>query len=268
MLPGFLFAQRLVMEMKTQITIAVALLSPLLIDSAIANGNVTVKTGYDYSTGKYGTNNNTEITSLPFIANYETGGWSFKITVPYVRITGADNVIVGVGAVRQTSAAVRSASGLGDITTAATYSLLADPVAQFGLDATGKIKFGTADSDRGLGTGRNDYWLMIDPYKRLGNMTYFGGIGYGILGSSSTLRLKNVISANAGLSYKLDDRANLGASFDYRSRSTDAGFDQRELMAFYSRKLGGNYKLQTYATKGFSDGSPDWGAGLNVGYNF
>ena len=260
------------MRMKTRIIAAAALLSPLLSlplsNLALAGGNVTVKTGYDYSTGKYGTDNNTEITSVPFIANYETGDWSFKVTVPYVRITGADNVVVGVGAVRQTSTAVRTASGMGDITTAATYSLLANPATQFGIDVTGKIKFGTADSDRGLGTGKNDYWLMIDPYKKLGNITYFGGVGYGILGSSSTLQLKNVVSANAGLSYKLDDRASLGTIFDYRSKSTDVGFDQRELTAFYSRKLGSNYKLQTYVTKGFSDGSPDWGAGLNVGYNF
>lgn len=250
--------------MKKLSFVAAALLSHV----ALADGNVTVRTGYDYTTGTYGTNNRTEISSVPFIASYETGDWTFKATVPYVRITGADNVVAGVGVVSQAPTTVRTASGLGDITTAAIYSFVADPQTQFGVDVTGKIKFGTADSDRGLGTGKNDYWLLVDPYKKFGNVTYFGGVGYGMLGSSSTLQLKNVISANAGLSYKLNEQASAGAIFDYRSKSTDAGFDQRELTAFYSHKLGGGYKLQAYATRGFSDGSPDWGAGLNVGYNF
>jgi hypothetical protein len=250
--------------MKKLSFVVVALLSQV----ALAESNLTLKTGYDYTSGTYGTNNRTEIASVPFIASYETGNWVFKATVPYLRITGSDNVIAGVGAVRPGATSVRTASGMGDITTAATYTLLVDAKAQFGVDLTGKIKFGTADSGRGLGTGENDYWLLVDPYKKNDNVTYFGGVGYGVLGSSSTLQLKNVVSANTGLSYKLDQQASAGVVFDYRSKSTDAGFDQRELTAFYSRKLSAGYKLQAYATKGFSDGSPDWGAGLNAGYNF
>lgn len=256
------------MRMKTLAIATAGLLAPLFTTVAHAEGSLTFKTGYDYTTGTYGTGSRTEITSVPFIANYETGNWTFKATLPYIRITGAGNVVAGVGAVRRTAVATRTDSGLGDLTTAATYSLFADANTQSGLDITGKIKFGTADSDKGLGTGKNDYWLLLDPYKKLGNVTWFGGLGYGILGSSETLQLKNVVSANAGFSYKLDQRASAGAMFDYRSKSSDAGFDQRELTAFYSRKLGDAYKLQAYALKGFADGSPDWGAGLTVGYSY
>lgn len=264
-LPGFLLDNLIVERMKKLSIVAAA---ALLSQAALADGSFTAKTGFDYSTGTYGTNTRTEISSIPLIGNYETGNWSFKVTVPYVRITGSDSVIAGVGAVRPTTTTVRTASGMGDVTTAATYSFMLDPASQAGVDVTGKIKWGTADSAKGLGTGESDYWLMVDPYRKFGNTTWFGGVGYGILGSSSTLQLKNVVSANAGLSYKLDAMGSAGAVFDYRSKSTDAGFDQRELTAFYSRKLGGGYKMQAYATKGFSDGSPDWGAGLNVGYNY
>lgn len=250
--------------MKKLTLLAAALLS----QAALAEGNFTLKTGFDYTTGKYGTNTRTEITAIPFIGSYETGNWTLKASIPYVRITGSDNVVAGIGAVRRTSTAVRTDTGLGDLTTAATYSFVIDPKSQSGVDVTAKIKFGTADSDRGLGTGENDYWILIDPYTKIGNLTWFGGIGYGMLGSSDTLKLKDVVSANAGLSYKLDQQASVGAMLDYRSRSTDTGFAQRELTAFYSRKLGGGHKLQAYATKGFSDGSPDWGGGVNMAYNF
>lgn len=250
--------------MKKLTLLAAALLS----QAALAEGNFTLKTGYDFTTGKYGTDTDTEITAIPFIGTYETGNWTLKASIPYVRITGSDNVVAGVGAVRPTSTTVRTDSGMGDLTTSATYSFSIDPKSQFGIDVTAKIKFGTADSDKGLGTGENDYWILIDPYTKMGNVTWFGGIGYGMLGSSETLTLKDVFSANAGLSYKLDQQASIGAMLDYRSKSTDIGFVQRELTGFYSRKLGGGYKLQAYATKGFSDGSPDWGGGVNVAYNF
>ncbi len=239
-----------------------------LSQAALADGTFTLKTGFDYTSGKYGTDTTTEITAIPFIGTYETGDWIFKASVPYVRITGSDNVVAGVGAVSETTTTVRTESGMGDLTTSATYSFLLDPKGQSGIDVTGKIKFGTADSDKGLGTGENDYWILVDPYTRIGNVTYFGGVGFGKLGSSSDLKLKNVVSANAGLSYKLDQQASLGAMFDFRTRSTDAGFSQRELTGFYTRKLGGGYKLQAYATKGFSDGSPEWGGGVNVAYAF
>lgn len=250
--------------MKRLTLLAAAFLS----QAALADGNFTVKTGIDYTSGKYGTNTRTEITAIPFIGTYETGNWTFKASIPYVRITGSDNVIAGVGAVSRTTTTVRTDSGMGDLVTAATYSFMIDPKSQFGIDVTGKVKWGTANSDRGLGTGENDFWILVDPYTKIGNVTYFGGIGYGMLGSSDTLKLKDVVSANAGLSYKLDQQASVGAMLDYRSRSTDTSFAQREITGFYSRKLGGGYKLQAYATKGFADGSPDWGAGLNVAYSY
>ncbi|HEY0845683.1 MAG TPA: hypothetical protein VGE12_09950 [Noviherbaspirillum sp.] len=244
------------------------LTAALLSQAALAEGTLSLKTGFDYTTGEYGTNTTTEITAIPFIGTYETGNWTLKASIPYVRITGADNVVAGVGAVRRTTTTVRTDSGLGDLTTAATYTFMLGPQSQSGIDVTAKIKFGTADSDRGLGTGENDYWILVDPYTRMGNVTWFGGIGYGMLGSSDTLQLKDVVSANAGLSYKLDQQSSIGAMLDYRSKSTDTGFAQRELTAFYSRKLGDGYKLQAYAVKGFSDGSPDWGGGVNVAYQF
>lgn len=250
--------------MKRLTLLAAALVS----QAALAEGSFTLKTGFDYTTGKYGTDTSTEITAIPFIGSYETGNWTLKASIPYLRITGSDNVVAGVGAVRRTATTTRTDTGMGDLTTSATYSFLLDPKSQTGIDITGKIKFGTADSERGLGTGENDYWIMVDPYTKIGNVTWFGGLGYGVLGSSDTLQLKNVVSANAGLSYKLDQKSSLGAMFDYRTRSTDTGFAQRELTAFYTRKLGDGYKMQAYATTGFSDGSPDWGGGINVGYNF
>jgi hypothetical protein len=246
---------------RALVGVAAASLSPL----ALAN-NVSVKTGYDYSTGTYGTGIETEITSIPFIVNYETGDWIFKATVPYVEIKGADNVRTGVGPVAPTADSVRTVSGLGDVTVSAIRTFFLDN--QTGFDLGGKVKLATADDEKGLGTGENDYWLLADVYRKIGSVIYFGGVGYGMLGDSPELQLKNVVSANLGASFKVNEAASVGATFDTRTESTEGGFAQREVTAFYMHKLGGGYRLQAYALKGFSDGSPDWGGGLNIGYSF
>ena len=44
--------------------------------------------------------------------------------------------------------------------------------------------------------------------------------------------------------------------------------DKSELTAFYALKYNKSWKTQAYFLKGFSDASPDWGAGLSVGYSF
>lgn len=255
------------MKMKIARHTLMAMLAVTLSQIAVADG-LTVKTGYDYSSGKYGTNTTTEITSIPFMLNYDTDVWTFKATLPYIHIKGANNVVSGIGAVGGAATGVRTESGMGDLTVAATRTLFMDTTSQTGFDLTGKIKFGIADSDKGLGTGENDYWVLADAYRKIGAVTYFGGVGYGVLGDSPDLKLKNVVSANLGASYKLNPSASLGAVFDTRTKSTETGDPQRELTAFYMHKLEGGYKLQAYAVKGFSDGSPDWGAGLNVGYNY
>ncbi|HJV72748.1 MAG TPA: hypothetical protein VJ654_00875, partial [Noviherbaspirillum sp.] len=67
------------MKMKIVRHTLMATLAAAISQIAVADG-LTVKTGYDYSSGKYGTNTTTEITSIPFMLNYETDVWTFKAT--------------------------------------------------------------------------------------------------------------------------------------------------------------------------------------------
>jgi len=62
--------------------------------------------GFNYSNGEYGTSTTTEIVSIPIIARYERGPWIFKLTVPYLSISGGTSVVPGVGA---SPAAIRGA---------------------------------------------------------------------------------------------------------------------------------------------------------------
>lgn len=277
---------------KTIIALAVSAAALSVSPAALAEeGKITAGTGFNYSSGDYGTTTTTKIRSVPFDLGYETGAWTFKVSVPYVDISGPSNVIPGVGRVKNTNLRLRgdvvgvglggpgtsgsqasqtsgTARGLGDVVASASYNLYNDAAAQFGVDLTGKIKFGTADQDKGLGTGENDYGAEVDVYKKFDRVTAFGGVGYTKMGSSPNIQLKNVFNATAGASLKLDEVSSVGLAFDYRERASDTGFPRREATAFYGYRYAKAWKTQLYVLKGFSDGSPDWGAGASLAYSF
>lgn len=245
----------------------------------------SVSAGADYSSGKYGTDTTTDIWSVPVTAAYQTDRWTFKLTVPYINISGAGNVIPGVGKVKNGNPKGRghgnggnipvpsigtsgSASGLGDITASAGYELFGSADRSFGLDLTGKVKFGTADADKGLGTGQNDYGVALDTYKMAGAWTAFGGIGWMKYGSSQYIQLKNGFNANIGADYKLSPSDSIGAYYYYRERIAASGAPQSELTGYWNHKFNDSLRVQAYMLAGFADGSPDYGVGASLKYTF
>ena len=71
-------------------------------------GVFSITSGVDYSSGKYGSQDRTDITSIPVIGKYEVDSWVFKLTVPYVSITGPGNVSPGIGKFKSTTTTKRS----------------------------------------------------------------------------------------------------------------------------------------------------------------
>lgn len=260
------------MKIKTLVTtIVMTGLFGLSLQSALADeaGTFTLTTGFDYSSGKYGSNEKTNITSVPVIAKYELDRWVLKLTVPYVTITGPGNVSPGIGKFRDTTTTRRTTeSGLGDIVAGATYNLYGGSDSMPVIDLTGKVKFGTADKDKGLGTGENDYTAQIDLYKSFGNFTALGTVGYRVYGDTSAAPLDNVFFGSVGGTYKLAPSTSAGLIYDYRPSITPTGSEVSEMMAFVNHKISANWKAQGYLVKGFSDGSPDYGVGALVGYVF
>jgi hypothetical protein len=253
-------------------------------NAAGADGELSLGVGFNYSEGDYGTSQTTSITSIPVTARYEVDRWILKLTVPWIRVSGPSSVIPGVG---QTSNANPNArgrgqggggaagttttgteSGLGDIVASVTYGAYFDKVSRFGVDVTGKVKFGTADADKGLGTGENDLSILVEPFKTFDRWTVFGSVGYHMLGATSFFPTDDVFSASIGGSYKFNDRDTAGVSYDWRDKVTTGGSNISELTLFYSRKFDRQWKGQVYVLKGFSNGSPDWGIGASASYAF
>ena len=242
--------------------------------------------GLTYSSGKYGASSNTDIAELPLTLGYDVGDWSFSLDLPYIYVSGPDNVIPGVGQVENKNpkrrghkkknvppsqtppVSVASASGMGDIDTSVTYTAFSNDTGDFSIDLTGAVKFGTASANEGLGTGQNDYSFNVDVYKNFGMLTLTGGVGYTWLGSSPNIRLNDVWTATGGVNYRLTNKSSFGAYYDYQEKASRTSFAQNEVAGYYSYKFARAWKAKAYVSKGFTAGSPDWGVGATVFYSF
>jgi len=249
---------------------------------ANANTGFSLGVGVDYSSGKYGTDTTTDITSIPVTAKYTAGNWTYKASLPWLRVSGDPNVLPGLGVVRNGNPHGRgrrnvvvgapatpiqsgTASGIGDLRLAATYSF--DTGSPLGVDVTGNVKIATADADKGLGTGANDYGVAVDLYRDFSGTTVFGGLGYTQLGNTRFVDVKGVGNANIGASWKVGG-GSLGAMYDYRQAASRIGDPRSEVTGFYSFAPAAASKLQVYASAGLSNGSPDWGGGVSYTHGF
>lgn len=265
------------------------LASLLLAGAAQANDGFNLGVGVDYSSGDYGTGTETTILSVPVTAKYTAGNWSFKASVPWMRVEGDPNVVPGLGPVLNTNPLGRGRapiripgtggggttpptqttsgveSGVGDLRVAATYSF--DTGTPFGIDLTANAKIATADENKGLGTGANDYGVAVDLYRDFNGTVLFGGAGYTTLGDSQYIDVDSVGNANAGVSFKAGS-GNLGVMYDWRESASTLSGDRSEVTGFYSVPAGESTKVQLYAIKGLGEGSPDWGAGISLSAGF
>lgn len=258
---------------------------------AHATDGFSIGTGVNATSGKYGTSTTTDIWSVPFTGTYQSGRWTFALAVPYISISGSGDVIPGTGLVNNqnplgrgldnllgvnslsnpgSSAAKKSgsAAGLGDVVASAGYMVVSSADRSFGLALTGKVKFGTADANKGLGTGQNDYGVSLDSYKVFGKWTPFGGVGWMNYGSSAYIKLNNGINTNAGVDYQVASSDSVGTYYNYREPITVGGASQSQYTAYWNHKFSDSLHMQSYALGGTTNASPDWGLGASINYNF
>ncbi len=240
----------------------------LTISSAMADdgeANLTWSTGLEYSTGTYGGADDIEDLYIPLQGRIDFDRISFNLTVPYLSVRGPEGTTVTDvnGEPVPGSGETITESGLGDIIAGVTlYDVVYSRDLGVALDLTGKIKFGTADEAKGLGTGEQDYTVRADLYKLFERFTLLGSAGYKFRGDPTDVDLENVMLGSIGAVYLPNETMSLGLVYDYRESAFIDGDAISELSGFISRQIADNWSIQLYAFTGFSDSSADWGAGI------
>jgi len=243
--------------------------------------------GVDYSSGKYGGRETTDILSAPLWLGYSRGRFDAKLTVPYLRVKGPGDVIPGLTPVvdddereddedeeddpltpeDESEIPTTTESGIGDVTLSANFAVVDQPDA-WRLAIGGKIKFPTADEDKNLGSGETDYAAHIDIERALGHLTPFLTIGHRWLGDPPDASYKNAWYASVGVLWSVRDGTSLDFTYDWGQASSNSTDDGSELSLGFSQRLGRDLRLQGYVLYGLSDGSPDWGGGASLTYYF
>lgn len=234
---------------------------------------LSVSTGFEYTSGDYGGLIDTDILYVPFTVKFETSKFQLRATAPWLRIEGPGSVVggpdggvvIGPGGGGQTSE-----SGFGDIIVAATYNLYpssSDSPMPY-LELTGKVKIPTADENDGLGTGKADFTVQLDAFKAFGAFTPFATVGYRFRGNPELFDVNDSFLFSAGGTTKLSEQMSVGASYDFREASTDFSDNVSEISPFVVFKPNDDWSINAYGVFGLSDGSPDHGGGLQLRRSF
>ncbi len=224
-----------------------------------------VTTGFDYSTGKYGLTEATQIAFLPVTLQTVRGPLTLKISGGGMRVTGPALILDG-NATAGTAAVSRSVTGLADTSVSAMYSYRELYDRGIYIDLTARAKFPTASFAKGLGTGEVDGALQIDGAFAWGKVMPFATLGYKVNGSPDSLALRNVKFGSLGLQYALNERMSTGVSYDYRQSALATSSDPQEAMAYISYRFTDVWSLNLYGVGGMSKNSPAAGMGLTFTY--
>jgi hypothetical protein len=244
------------------------LLAILIILSAQCGASqLSIGTGLDYSSGKYGSASATDTWLLPLNFKYASGDYSLKLVVPYLWVRGPQTVtpegvpIPGGGVVKTTQ-------GIGDVTASLTANAVDDRSHLLGLDLVAKIKFGTASESKALGTGKNDYALQTSFFKTIGSFDPYLDIGYRWYGDPVGIDYRNVWYGTVGSGYRFNKFWSVGADYTWRQKLTVSGDQVSEATIYANHKFTNNNKVIVYGVAGFSHASPDWGLGLTLTHNY
>ncbi|MDD2898697.1 MAG: hypothetical protein PHI31_08270 [Desulfuromonadaceae bacterium] len=261
--------------------------------------------GFDITRGTFGSTTTNTFVSTPVIIDwFPTTRLDFELTVPmyYQQLThngnassgtssakvtargplgGAGSTMAGTGSTiggTGTASTVSSSSGtgggggvlggdygMGDVTLTSGYALLEDGDSSLLLRPTLYVKFPTADTDKGFGTGKLDFGAGLAVSKWLGSWQPFAEGRYIVQGAShADTGALNFLTVDAGVTYGWTER--LATSVYTRTGSAlfDGMSAPLEARLKMSWRFGKKTYTDAYVLKGFGDGSPDYGGGVAV----
>lgn len=225
---------------------------------------LTLASGFDYSRGDYGFPTITEVRSVPVDLGYETGPWLLRANLSYLTIKGPA-AIVGDGAAARPTAG--SESGVGDVYVGATYR--SGPVfGEVNLESTVRVKLPTASDTRGLGTGETDYYAQLDAHRTFGTVTPFASVGYRVLGDNATYQLRDGVYASGGAHFRAGESTIITTAYNWGQRMLAGGSNTSDAMVSVTHDVDSRWRTMVYALRGFTNASPDFGAGARLTFRF
>ena len=254
-----------------RIVIAASLVMLLSAVPVLAEDPIWSLSGFvDYSRGDYGTGKDTTLLYIPFrLGVTPIERFTVSLTVPYIEQDTQTVFLTGGGvAVRKEKArelrtarasVTRTESGLGDVLLKGQYVLLEERPTFPEISPYLKVKFPTADEDRGLGTGEFDETLGVDLTKTfLERLVAYLTLAYTFIGSPSGTELHKSFAWSVGAAYLVATPFSIFAFLDGATALAAGQEDPLELRVGAEYRLTKALRLSGSAGAGLSSGSPNY----------
>lgn len=254
----------------------------------------SISLGAEFASGKYGTDSTTRSVYVPLIATWSPNErFDIGIEVPFIYQSSSNVTTSLYSTSRSTATATATAKGgpggnsgaiLGNSSASGSstsdVSGLGDIILRFGVIALFEgdkapqlrpslfVKFPTASTSDGLGTGEFDFGVGVDASKWYGDLHLIGEGFYTWQGRADGFGLKNYFSYTAGVGYQLTKSVEPMLLVKGATAPSSYSGDLLEARARVIWSLTDTTMLDLYGSLGIADSSPDYGGGLSVIYSF
>ncbi len=233
-----------------------------------------LKIGATWEEGDFGTSETTRSLYAPVTLRYLGERFDVSVTGAFVYLDAPREVTLVEGTPQVTDEARggrKSSAGRGDTIFKLRYYLVDDPGPASWVPTLApfvKLKLPTADEDEGLGTGEPDGGFGVEWDKQFGRVFLFGDVAYTFMGDPPGTDFRDRPAASVGLGIELSDTITASALLDWRRALLSGNDDPLEVLGVVTVKLSPTTRLSPYALVGLSEGSPDYGVGLELSYRF
>ena len=265
---------------RAALTLLTVLLAAAGITPAAAQDEprVALSASVNYFVGDYGTDSDTTFLYLPVTLGVRPIDrlW-LSITVPYLYQSNQNVVLTGGGAAPRKSGKGKfgrpgddtAEQGLGDVRGKVSYVLVDEKEFVPEIMPYVTIKFPTADSTRGLGTGEFDESIGIELSKTLaGRLVGYLGVAYTFIGDPPGTDLHDSFAWSVGAAYGVIAPLSVFAFLEGATAVTPGEDDPLEIRVGLEYRFTRSVKATGTVTRGLSNGSADWGLSAGVSFRF
>ncbi|MFN0039027.1 MAG: hypothetical protein ACKVP2_05920 [Burkholderiales bacterium] len=269
--------------------------------SSTADAQLTLSTGIEYTRGNYGKPEPTEVWSVGLAARYRTGPWTFRISLPLLRVDGPSSVTdmeasdpddgdyidpadddedeTGGGSSGTTGNTARRQTGFGDATISVFRTVVKATSGPVGIELGGMAKVPVADGNCCLLTNDEmDFSAQVNLFQYYGRFEPYLSFGWTRRGDpvardnqcnvidGSRIDLHDPIFRTIGVGYRLDRDSSIRIEHEFRQKLRTTSAPKSELSVIYQKWLTEHWRLNAFGLIGLSNNSPDLGLGASVSY--